>query len=105
MNDDKSVFVQPQVVNNVKEKTTSMPNKQLSSLRASSPGAPRVTGLGKGRGEGELSLSFPFFSPPERPGELTDFVARKLTVIRTMERVLNRVYQALLIEFYKSGKF
>ena len=61
MNDDKSVFVQPQVVNNVKEKTTSMPNKQLSSLRASSLGAPRVTGVGKGRGEGELSLSFPFF--------------------------------------------
>ena len=102
MNDDKSVFVQPQVVNNVKEKTTSMPNKQLSSLRTSSPGAPRVTGVGKGRGEGELSLSFPFFSPPER---LTDFVARKLTVIRTMERVLNRVSQALLIDFYKSGKF
>lgn len=61
--------------------------------------------MGRGKGDGELALSLPFISPPERPGELTDFVARKLTVIRTMERVLNRVSQALLVEYYKSGKF
>ena len=67
MNDDKSVFIQPQVVNDLKEKTTSMPNKQLSSLRASFPGAPRGPGAGKGRGEGELSLSFLFFFTARAP--------------------------------------
>ena len=68
------------------------------------PGHPGVPGWGREEGKESLHSPFFFFSPPERPRELTDFVACKLTGILTMERVLNRISQALPIEYYKSDK-
>ena len=88
-----------------KKKRLACQTNSYLAYEQASLGHPGVPGWGKEEVKESFHSPSFFFSPPERPGELTDFFARKLTVIRTMKRVLNRVFQALLIEYYKSGKF